>query len=139
MSRTFNAPIPDSRFLTSDSPLSWLEVLSVHGSRRGIHVTSTAASVLLDFGLSSYVNRREGTRIFYEGEGKRGDQTPTRGNAGLLECLETRRSVRVFERVRPGEWFDRELYNVVDVVYRNAPTERRMVFEFTLESVNARG
>jgi SAD/SRA domain len=114
-------------------------VLSVHGSRRGIRVTGQSASLLLDFGLSPYVNRREGTRIFYEGEGKRGDQTPTRGNAGLLECLETKRSVRVFERVRPGEWCDRGLYDVVNAVYRNAPAERRMVFEFMLEPGNRRG
>jgi hypothetical protein len=141
MSRAFDSPIPisDPRFPTPDSPLSWPEVLSVHGSRRGIRVTNAAASLLLDFGWSPYVNRREGTRIHYEGEGKRGDQTPTRGNAGLLECLETGRALRVFERLRPGLWFDRGWHRVVNAVYRNAPVEDRMIFEFTLEPVPSSG
>jgi hypothetical protein len=117
----------------SPSPLSWRDVLAVHGSRRGIRVTDRQASVLLDFGLSSYVNRREGTRIYYEGEGKRGDQTLTPGNAGLLACLEARRPVRMFERVRPGVWFDRGEYLVVNVAQRCSKAQGRRVFEFTLE------
>ena len=117
----------------SDALLTWREVLERHGSRRGIRVTVTHASLLLDFGLSRYVNRREGQRVHYEGEGKRGDQTPTGGNAGLLECMETGRAIRVFERTRPGQWFDRGEYRVIAAIYRNAPTEQRMIFEFTLE------
>ena len=121
----------------SRSSLTWHEVLALHGSRRGIRITSTQATLLLDFGLSRYTNRRDGTRIHYEGEGKRGDQTSTRGNAGLLECLETKRSIRVFERTRPGEWFDRGEYRVTNAVYRNAPEENRMIFEFTLEPLGS--
>ena len=117
----------------SDALLTWHEVLTLHGSRRGIRVTATHASLLLDFGLSRYVNRRDGQRVHYEGEGKRGDQTPTGGNAGLLECMETRRALRVYERTRPGQWYDRGDYMVVAAIYRDAPTEQRMIFEFTLE------
>lgn len=117
----------------SEAQLSWREVLERHGSRRGIRVTPSHASLLLDFGLSRYVNRREGQRIHYEGEGKRGDQTVTGGNAGLLECMETQRTIRVYERTRPGQWFDRGEYVVTNAIYRDAPTEQRMIFEFTLE------
>ena len=117
----------------SDGLLTWHEVLTLHGSRRGIRVTATHASLLLDFGLSRYVNRRDGQRVHYEGEGKRGDQTPTGGNAGLLECMETRRALRVFVRTRSGQWYDRGDYMVVAAIYRDAPTEQRMIFEFTLE------
>ena len=117
----------------SDAELTWREVLSLHGSRRGIRVTVAHASLLLDFGLSRYVNRRDGQRIHYEGEGKRGDQTPTGGNAGLLECMENKRALRVFERTRPGQWYDRGDYVVTAAIYRDAPTEGRMIFEFTLE------
>ncbi len=117
----------------NDAFLTWREVLELHGSRHGIRVTATHASLLLDFGLSRYVNRREGQRVHYEGEGKRGDQAPTGGNAGLLECLETRRALRVFERTRPGQWFDRGDHVVVAALYRDAPREQRMIFEFTLE------
>ena len=119
----------------SDAQLTWHEVLERHGSRRGIRVTQAQASLLLDFGLSRYVNRRDGQRVHYEGEGKRGDQTPTGGNAGLLECMETRRAIRVYERTRPGQWFDRGDYLVTAAIYRDAPTEQRMIFEFTLEPV----
>lgn len=115
--------------------LSWDAVLRLHGSRRGIRVTSAHASLLLDFGLSSYVNRREDGRITYEGEGKRGDQTPTRGNAGLLECHETGRTLMVFERTRPGVWFDRGPHRIVGVQYLWRDSERRHVFEFVLEPV----
>ena len=117
----------------SDAELTWREVLSLHGSRRGIRVTVAHASLLLDFGLSRYTNRRDGQRIHYEGEGKRGDQTPTGGNAGLLECLATRRAIQVYERTRPGQWYDRGEYVVTAAIYRDAPTEGRMIFEFTLE------
>ena len=119
----------------SDAQLTWREVLALHGSRRGIRVTQAQASILLDFGLSRYVNRRDGQRIRYEGEGKRGDQTPTGGNAGLLECMETGRAIRVYERTRPGQWFDRGEYRVTAAMYRDAPTEQRMTFEFTLEPI----
>lgn len=114
--------------------LGWHDVLALHGSRRGIRATSERASVLLDFGLSPYVNRREGNQLFYQGEGKRGDQQATAGNAGLLECLETGRAVTVFERTRPGEWFDRGPHRVVGVQYRPLET-KRFVFEFVLEPI----
>ena len=113
--------------------LTWHEVLAVHGSRRGIRVTPTQASVLLDFGLSPYTNRREGPHLFYEGEGKRGDQQATCGNADLLECLASARPVRVFERSRPGVWHDRGWHRVSGVEYKRVPEQGRSVFEFCLE------
>jgi hypothetical protein len=122
-----------SRKQPSGESLTWHEVLALHGSRRGIRITNTHATLLVDFGLSLYFNEREGQRIRYEGDGKHGDQTPTGGNAGLLECLETQRPVRLFERTRPGEWFDRGEYRVISAIYRAAPKENRMIFEFTLE------
>jgi hypothetical protein len=113
--------------------LTWNEVQTLHGSRRGIRITPRRSSLLLDFGLSRYVNRREGPKIFYEGEGKHGDQTPTAGNAGLLACLETGQTVTVFERVRPGEWYDRGEHRVTGASYRFSEPESRLVYEFTLE------
>jgi hypothetical protein len=126
-----------SREKTSRESLTWHEVLALHGSRRGIRITKTHATLLVDFGLSLYFNEREGNRIRYEGDGKHGDQTPTRGNAGLLECLETQRPIRIFERTRPGEWFDRGEYRVIGAIYRAAPEENRMIFEFTLEPMGS--
>jgi hypothetical protein len=134
-SRNDGSSDPVSESAPSRSSLTWYEVLALHGSRRGIRITKTHATLLLDFGLSLYFNQREGTRIQYEGEGKHGDQTPTGGNAGLLECLETKRPIRVFERTRPGEWFDRGEYRVMGAIYRAAPEENRMIFEFTLEPI----
>jgi hypothetical protein len=113
--------------------LTWNEVQAIHGSRRGIRITADRASLLLDFGLSRYVNRREGPKIYYEGEGKHGDQTPTAGNAGLLACLESGRKLIVFERVKPGEWYDRGDHRVTAASYRFLEVEGRMVYEFVLE------
>jgi hypothetical protein len=120
-----------------EGPLSWREVLAIHGSRRGIRITPTQATILLDFGLSPYKNdRRESNRLYYQGEGLKGDQIPTKGNAGLLECMQTKRSVRIFERTKPGVWFDRGLFFVVDAAYKKLESERRMVFEFVLEPIS---
>jgi hypothetical protein len=113
--------------------LTWNEVQAMHGSRRGIRITPNHASLLLDFGLSRYVNRREGQKIFYEGEGKHGDQTSTAGNAGLLACLESGRSLTVFERVKPGIWYDRGEHRVTAATYCFLEAEGRMVYEFILE------
>ncbi len=121
-----------------EGALSWRDVLAIHGSRRGIRITPLQATILLDFGLSHYKNdRRDSHRIHYQGEGLRGDQTPVKGNAGLLECLETQRPVRVFERTKPGVWFDRGPHFVVDVAYKKLESEKRMVFEFVLEPAQA--
>jgi hypothetical protein len=122
--------------VTDPKRLTWNEVQSLHGSRCGIRITPNHASLLLDFGLSRYVNRREGSRIHYEGEGKHGDQTPTAGNAGLLACLETGRGLTVFERVKPGEWYDRGEHHVTASTYRFLELEGRMVYEFVLEPVD---
>ena len=122
-----------------EGPLGWAEVRARHGSRRGIHVTAERASVLLDFGLSPYVNRRDGARLHYMGEGTRGDQAPTGGNAGLLACLESGRAVRVFERVRPGGWYDLGPHAVRAATYDLVPGEGRRVFEFVLEPAPGAG
>jgi hypothetical protein len=112
--------------------MTWQEVLEIHGSRRGIRVTKTHASVLLDFGLSVYHNRREAGCLYYEGEGKTGDQTLTQGNAGLLECLELQRPVLVLERLKPGLWRKAGHHLVVDFEYLKLEQQQRYVFVFKL-------
>jgi hypothetical protein len=112
--------------------MTWHEVLKIHGSRRGIRVDQTHASLLLDFGLSVYHNRRESGFLYYEGEGKTGDQTPTRGNAGLLECLESERPVLVLERLKPGLWRNAGNHAVVGVEYQKLEAQQRYVFVFKL-------
>ena len=110
----------------------WQEVLEIHGSRRGIRVTKIHASILLDFGLSVYHNHREAGVLFYEGEGKTGDQMPTRGNAGLLECLDSQRPVLVLERLKPGLWRNAGNHLVVDFEYLKLEQQQRYVFVFQL-------
>jgi hypothetical protein len=117
---------PETGPVTEPERLTWNEVQAIHGSRRGIRITANHASLLLDFGLSRYVNRREGPRVHYEGEGKHGDQTPTAGNAGLLACLESGRTVTVFERVKPGEWYDRGEHRVKAAWFTNSCSSRKV-------------
>jgi hypothetical protein len=116
--------------------MTWHEVLEIHGSRRGIRIDSTHASLLLDFGLSVYHNRRESGFLYYEGEGKSGDQTPTKGNAGLLECLEVKRPVLVLERLKPGIWRNAGEHLVVGVEYQKLEAHKRYVFVFKLKPVD---
>jgi hypothetical protein len=113
--------------------MTWNEVLEIHGSRRGIRIDKTRASLLLDFGLSAYCNRREAGMLYYEGEGKMGNQTPTRGNAGLLECLELKRPVLVLERTEPGVWHNAGKHLVVGFEYLKLEAQQRMVFVFELK------
>jgi hypothetical protein len=111
----------------------WAWVLARHGSRRGIRATADGASILFDLGLSPYVNRREGSRLYYQGEGARRDQRPTGGNAALLACLSRGLTVQVYERLRPGEWRDLGPHQVKDARYHRVPEQDRMAFEFSLE------
>ena len=112
--------------------MTWQEVLEIHGSRRGIRIDETHASLLLDFGLSVYNNRREAGVLYYEGEGKTGDQTPTRGNACLLECLKLQRPVLVLERLKPGLWRKAGEHLVVGFEYLKLEQQQRYVFVFEL-------
>jgi hypothetical protein len=116
--------------------MTWFEVLELHGSRRGIRIDKTHASLLLDFGLSSYHNRREAGFLFYEGEGKTGNQTLTRGNAGLLECLELKRPVLVLERSKPGVWHNAGEHLVIGCDYKKLEAQQRYVFVFKLKPIN---
>jgi hypothetical protein len=116
--------------------MTWREVLEIHGSRRGIRIDQTHASLLLDFGLSVYHNRREAGFLYYEGEGKSGDQTPTKGNVGLLECLETRRQVLVLERLKPGLWRNAGEHLVIGFEYIKLEVQQRMVFVFKLQPMS---
>ncbi len=118
--------------------MTWQEVLAIHGSRRGIRVDTNHASVLLDFGLSSYHNRREHNILYYEGEGKTGNQIPTRGNAGLLECLALKRPVLVLERQKPGVWYNAGEHLVVGVEYIKLEAFERYVFVFAMEVLKTR-
>ena len=113
--------------------MTWQEVLGIHGSRRGIRIDQTHASLLLDFGLSVYRNRRAAGFLYYEGEGKSGDQTFTKGNAGLLECLEIKRPVLVLERLKPGIWRNAGDHLVVGVEYLKPEAQQRYVFVFKLK------
>jgi hypothetical protein len=116
--------------------MTWQEVLAIHGSRRGIRIDQNHASLLLDFGLSVYHNRRESGFLYYEGEGKSGDQIPSKGNAALLECLEIKRPILVLERLKPGIWQNAGEHLVVGVEYIKLEVRQRYVFVFKLKCLN---
>ncbi|WP_018467759.1 hypothetical protein [Calidithermus timidus] len=118
------------------SPLSWREVLARHKSLRGI----AQGSLLVDRGESGYRNRflADG-RIVYPGEGLEGNQQPTRGNAILLEALQTGSPLRVFLREGVNRWRDLGFYRVEGVEYRLEEAERRYIYWFTLAPVENGG
>jgi hypothetical protein len=114
--------------------MTWREVLAIHRSRRGINISKTHASILLDFGLSPYHNRREAGLLYYEGEGKSGNQSPTKGNLSLLECLESKRPVLVLERQNPGVWKSAGEHLVIGFEYLKLEGQPQ-VFVFRLEAI----
>jgi hypothetical protein len=118
------------------SSLSWREVLAQHKSLRGI----ARESLLVDKGESGYRNRflADG-RIEYPGEGLEGNQQPTRGNALLLEALQSQRPLRVFLREATNRWRNLGFYRVEGVEYCLETAEGRYVYRFILAPVENGG
>jgi len=107
----------------------------VHRSRWGIAiepVTGRARSILTDEGFSGYRNRWAGGRLHYQGEGRKGNQEPVRGNAALLAARQDASPVRVFEKRAINDWADLGEFVVTGARYRWWPEEGRRCFEFVL-------
>lgn len=123
--------MPGPAGLLRFGPYPWDHVRALHGGRRGIRrLGDGSLSLLLDYGLSGYANFWDGGVLHYLGQGKLGDQVVTPATALLLEGVERRERVRVWERVRPGVWYDLGHFLVVGAERRELA--QRLVFDFRL-------
>lgn len=121
--------------------LAWEEVARIHRTRWGISIDSQsgcARSILTDVGFSGYRNQWVNARLHYQGEGRKGNQEPVRGNAALLAAKAEAAPVRVFEKRAVNDWADLGDYVVVEAAYDWRPEEGRRCFEFVLTRAGSR-
>ncbi len=121
--------------------MSWDEVLRYHRTQAGIHAPVVAdanrpRSILMNSAQDApYPDTHQGDDIFYIGEGRVGDQMPTRGNRGLIEAEERGYTIRVFEKHRKGLWLDRGYCAVIGHEFVHSENERRRLLRFRLRPI----
>ncbi len=129
-------PFPGPANLERAGPYTWPEVNGWHGGRRGVRKRPDGTlSLLLDYGLSGYLDYWEGETLRYLGDGVIGDQQLTPTTMLMLEALEGATRCRVWERIRPNVWYDLGWMRFVDV--RRGESNGRQVFEFDLLRVES--
>jgi hypothetical protein len=121
-----------------DRVLSWTEVNQIHRIRNGVYQRSgVLISLLTDFGrinpcYPDYQNEA-GDRIYYTGEGRRGDQYLSPGNRALLAAIKSKHAVPLFNKIAVGKWKYMGRWRVIDVVHYFDDKEERMLWRFTLQ------
>jgi hypothetical protein len=117
--------------------LSWNEVSEVHGARNGIyHRNGRLISLLTDFGRINpcYPDFHGATKseIHYTGFGRRGDQKLNASNQALLNAIESRHAVPLFNKLSVGRWEYQGMWRVSAGVYVFDEKQNRMLWKFTL-------
>ncbi len=121
--------------------LSWYEVLKYHKTQAGIHApingdATTLRSILMNTASDAiYPDEHQGNDIFYIGEGQAGDQLPTRGNRGLIVAAERGYEIRIFEKLKKDQWYDRGLYKVIGHEFVASSDGKRRLMRFRLRPV----
>ena len=124
--------------LTEGQVISWAEVSRIHKIRNGIYQRNgRLVSLLTDFGRINPcypdVHGNTADTIFYTGNGRRGDQRSDAQNQALLDAVDTRESVPLFNKLNPGRWEFMGYWEVIDGNYVFDEKQGRMVWRFTLE------
>lgn len=117
--------------------LNWSEVSAAHKIRRGIYQRNgRLISLLTDFGRINpcYPDYHGNTTdtIFYTGSGRRGDQKLDAANRALLDTVNTKTSVPLFNKLSPGRWEFLGFWKVIDGRYIFDEKQNRMLWKFTL-------
>lgn len=117
---------------------SWNQLNTIHKTRNGIYQRGgRLVSLLTDFGLINPcypdTSGNAGTTIEYTGCGRRGDQTLDTRNRALLDAVESRLSVPLFNKLAPGRWKFLGFWIVVAGRYVFDEKQDRMLWKFTLE------
>lgn len=133
----FNKALPGAIF-------SWNEVKGVHRVRNGIyHRNGRLISLLTDFGKINpcYPDFHGETAdtIFYTGAGRRGDQKLDAPNRALMDAVEARFAVPLFNKLSAGRWEFLGFWRVTDGKYIFDEEQERMVWKFTLERDGRKG
>lgn len=116
---------------------SWTEVSEIHKTRNGIYQRNEQiVSLLTDFGKINpcYPDFHGETQdtIFYTGAGRRGDQKLDIRNRALLNAVETKHSVPLFNKLKVGNWQFLGFWRVTEGKYIFDEAQKRMVWKFKL-------
>ncbi len=122
--------------------LSWSQVSEIHKTRHGIYQkTGRLISLLTDFGKINPCypdfHGADTDTIFYTGAGRRGDQKLNVWNKSLLDAIETRLEVPLFNKLKVGKWQFLGFWRVAEGKYIFDETQKRMVWKFTLIGAQA--
>ncbi|HYJ90681.1 MAG TPA: hypothetical protein VEV84_05185 [Pyrinomonadaceae bacterium] len=120
--------------------LSWNEVSEIHKIRNGIYQRNgRLISLLTDFGRINPcypdVHGESPDVIYYTGSGRRGDQKLDAANRALLNAIETRLAVPLFNKLTVGKWEFTGVWQIVEGKYLFDEDRERMVWRFTLMRV----
>ena len=118
--------------------LTWNEVSEIHRIRNGIyHRGGRLVSLLTDFGKINpcYPDFHGDTKnvIHYTGAGRRGDQKLDSYNKALLDAVESRHAVPLFNKLKVGQWEFLGYWKVTEGKYIWDDSRERMVWKFTLK------
>lgn len=121
--------------------LTWAEVSAIHKIRNGIyHRNGRLTSLLTDFGRINpcYPDFHGATKdtIFYTGSGRHGDQQLDLSNRALIDAIESKITVPLFNKLSVNRWEFMGFWRVVEKMYLFDEKHGRMVWKFTLHRVN---
>lgn len=116
---------------------TWGEVGRVHKIRNGIYQRNgVLISLLTDFGRINpcYPDFHGDTAstIHYTGAGRRGDQKLDAQNRALLDAVDSRIEVPLFNKLAPGRWEFMGYWSVREGNYIFDENQSRMVWKFKL-------
>ena len=121
--------------------LTWAEVSEIHKIRNGIyHRNGHLISLLTDFGrinpcYPDYHGDTENT-IFYTGSGRRGDQQLDPPNRALIDAIDSKITVPLFNQLSVNRWEFMGFWQVREKFYIFDEKQGRMVWKFTLHQAN---
>lgn len=120
---------------------TWDEVSEIHRAQHGIYQSGgRLVSLLTDFGKinpcfpDSYGDTNDS--IDYTGSGRRGDQKLDARNRALLDAVETKLSVPLFNKLGVNRWEFLGRWTVSEPRYVFDENQNRMLWKFTLQKVD---
>lgn len=135
-----NKPISRSFFTTNEigKIFTWNEVSEIHKIRNGIYQQKgKLISLLTDFGKINTCypdfHGDSAETIFYTGAGRRGDQKLDSFNQAMLNAVESKHFVPLFNKLKVGAWQFLGFWCVTEGTYIFDDAQNRMIWKFKLE------
>ena len=117
--------------------------IKIAGFGRGINPTSSTVVLISYVGKSSGVfvyhdKWTTGGEYIYSGEGRKGDQTPTKGNYAIMNAARDNKDIHLFVKFSPREYYYQGIFKMVNYSYEDEQDEDdniRKEYKFKLRKV----